>query len=41
MQTMSGKSWSALLRLYAPLEPWFDKSWKPGDFEFVDAGATT
>jgi hypothetical protein len=24
-----------LLRLYGPLEPWFDKSWKPGDFEPV------
>jgi hypothetical protein len=20
---------------YGPLEPWFDKSWKPGDFELV------
>jgi len=27
--------WNALLRLYGPLEPWFDKSWKPGDFEEV------
>ena len=36
VQTMPGKSWSALLRLYGPLEPWFDKSWKPGDFELVD-----
>jgi hypothetical protein len=35
VQTMPGKSWSALLRLYGPLEPWFDKSWKPGDFELV------
>ncbi len=25
-----------LLRLYAPLEPWFGKSWKPGDFERID-----
>jgi hypothetical protein len=32
---MPGKSWSALLRLYGPFEPWFDKSWKPGDFELV------
>jgi hypothetical protein len=24
------------LRLYGPLEPWFDKTWKPGDFELVD-----
>jgi len=36
VQTMPGKSWSALLRLYGPLEPWFDKSLKPGDFELVD-----
>ena len=35
VQTLPGKSWSALLRLYAPLEGWFDKSWKPGDFELV------
>jgi hypothetical protein len=39
LQTIPGKSWSALLRLYAPLEPWFDKSWKPGDFELLDEGA--
>ena len=29
-------SWSVLVRLYGPLEPWFDKSWKPGDIELVD-----
>ena len=32
VQTVPGKSYSVLLRLYGPLEPWFDKSWKPGDF---------
>lgn len=36
VQTTSGKGWNSLLRLYAPLAPWFDKSWKPGDFERVD-----
>src|SRR5580658_496198 len=36
VQTMPGKGWNSLLRLYAPLEPWFDKTWKPGDFELVD-----
>jgi hypothetical protein len=35
VQTMPGKGWNSLLRLYAPLEPWFDKTWKPGDFELV------
>jgi hypothetical protein len=36
VQTMPGKGWNSLLRLYAPLQPWFDKSWKPGDFERID-----
>lgn len=36
IQTMPGKGWNSLLRLYAPLEPWFDKTWKPGDFELVE-----
>lgn len=35
VQTMPGKSYFVFLRLYGPLEPWFDKSWKPGDFELV------
>ena len=35
VQTMPGKGWNSLLRLYGPLEPWFDKTWKPGDFELV------
>jgi hypothetical protein len=36
VQTMPGKGWNTLLRLYGPLEPWFDKTWKPGDFERVE-----
>lgn len=36
VQTMPGKGWNTLLRLYGPLAPWFDKTWKPGDFERVD-----
>jgi hypothetical protein len=24
-----------LFRLYAPLDPWFDKTWRPGDPEVV------
>ena len=35
VQTTPGKGWNSLLRLYGPLEPWFDKTWKPGDFELV------
>ncbi|WP_420992400.1 DUF1254 domain-containing protein [Cupriavidus sp. 30B13] len=36
VQTMPGKGWNTLLRIYAPLQPWFDKSWKPGDIKRVD-----
>jgi hypothetical protein len=35
VQTRPGKGWNTILRLYGPLQPWFDKSWKPGDFELV------
>lgn len=33
VQTMPGKSFSCIMRLYGPLEPWFDKTWRPGDFK--------
>ena len=33
IQTVAGKGWWLVLRLYGPLEPWFDKSWRPGDVE--------
>ncbi len=36
IQTVPGKSWFAVLRLYGPLEPWFEKRWKPGDIEAVN-----
>ncbi len=32
-QTVAGKGWFAVLRLYGPLEPWFDKTWRPGEAE--------
>ncbi len=35
IQTMPNKGFHVLLRLYGPLEPWFDKTWKPGDFELI------
>jgi hypothetical protein len=35
VQTVPGKSWNTLLRLYGPEQTWFDKTWKPGDFELV------
>ena len=36
VQTMPGKSYNALLRLYGPLQPFFDKTWMPGDFELME-----
>lgn len=35
VQTVPGKSFWLILRLYAPLEPWFDKSWRPGKIELL------
>ena len=35
IQTIPGKSWNTIFRLYGPLESFFDKSWKPGDPELV------
>jgi hypothetical protein len=35
VQTMPGKSFFVIFRLYGPLETWFDRTWKPGDFELV------
>ena len=32
-QTVPDKGWYTLLRLYGPLEPWFDKTWRPGEIE--------
>ena len=34
-QTVPGKGWFCLLRLYSPTEPWFDKTWRPGEIELV------
>ena len=36
VQTWPGKGWNVLLRLYGPLEPRFDKTWKPGDIELIE-----
>jgi hypothetical protein len=33
VQTIPGKGWFMILRLYGPLEPWFNKTWRPGGIE--------
>ena len=35
IQTLPGKGWFVILRLYSPLEPFFDKSWKVSEIEKV------
>lgn len=35
-ETTPNKAWFAMLRLYGPLQPWFDKVWAPSDFELID-----
>lgn len=35
-QTAPGSSFNVMMRLYGPLEAWFDKSWRPGDLELVE-----
>ena len=33
VQTWPGKGWFVILRLYGPLQPWFDKTWRPSEIE--------
>jgi hypothetical protein len=35
VQTVPGKGWNVILRLYGPLEPFFDKTWRPSELELV------
>ena len=35
IQTTPGKGWFTILRLYSPLEPFFTKTWRPGEIERV------
>ena len=35
IQTVPGKGWFAILRLYSPLQSFFDKSWQPSEIEAI------
>lgn len=35
VQTNPGKGWNMILRLYEPLEPWLNRSWKPSEIEEI------
>jgi hypothetical protein len=36
VQTVPEKGWFVILRLYGALQPFFDKTWKPGEIEEVN-----
>ncbi len=36
IQSVPDKGWHTIFRLYGPLEPFYDKTWKPGDPELVE-----
>jgi len=36
IKTVPGKSWNMILRLYYPLESWFNRSWRPGEIVEVN-----
>ena len=35
LQTIPGKSWFIILRMYGPEQAWLDQSWRPGEIELV------
>ena len=35
VQTISETGCNTILRLYVPLEPWFDKTWRSGEIELM------
>ena len=36
IQTDRKKGWFTILRLYGPLQPFFEKTWRPGEIERSD-----
>ncbi len=35
VQTIKGKGFNVIFRVYGPTETWFDGTWKPGDFQEI------
>jgi hypothetical protein len=35
IQTDPDRGWFVMLRFYSPLQPFFDKTWRPGEIELV------
>ena len=40
VETIPGKSWFQLFRIYGPLQPWFDQTWRLNEFEPIDAAGS-
>ena len=40
LQTNPDKGWFVILRLYSPLQPFFDKSWRPSEIAPHDPDST-
>ena len=36
LQTIPSKAWFVALRMYGPLEPWLNHTWRPGEIELVE-----
>ena len=36
LETTQGKSWFVILRMYGPLKPWLDQTWRPGEIELAE-----
>jgi hypothetical protein len=36
LETIPGKSWFTVIRMYGPLEPWISKEWRPSEVELVE-----
>ena len=35
LETVPGKSWFVILRMYGPLKPWLDQTWRPSEVELI------
>ncbi len=36
VQTVPGKGWFSILRIYGPLEPWMEQTWRPSDIQVLN-----
>jgi hypothetical protein len=36
IQSIPGKGWNMLWRIYGPTQVWYDKAWRPGEIELVE-----